>query len=173
MNKDKSIYACLEEVKQREVCELKQKLTMCDERKFRFDSKGPYVTINDGTPHDIRITEAGLDDECCLHILAYDEDAGQYIDVDLDDIIYGHIEFITDSIPVRSFSQDSFSISRLSREDLEQQGFDTSDVDDKMMQRLADKLGDDYCEQLFWVSLDIIAESMGIPKKKRSKKSKK
>ena len=167
MNKDKSIYACLEEVKQREVCELKQKLTMCDERKFRFDSKGPYVTINDGTPHDIRITEAGLDDECCLHILAYDENAGQYIDVDLDDIIYGHIEFISDSIPARTFSKESFSISCLSREDLEQKGFDTSDVDDKTMEKLASKLGDDYCEQLFWDSLDIIAESMGIPKKSK------
>jgi len=59
----------------------------------------------------------------------------------------------------------SFSISRLSREDLEQKGFDTSNVDDDTMQRLADKLGEDYCEQLFWESLEILAECMDIPRK--------
>lgn len=73
---------------------------------------------------------------------------------------------ITEAIPVRKFTQSTFSISRLSREDLEQLGFDTSDVDDKTMQRIADKLGDDYCEQLFWISLEIIAEEgFNIPRK--------
>jgi hypothetical protein len=34
------------------------------------------------------------------------------------------------------------------------------------MQRLAEKLGDDYCEQLFWSSLEIIAEEgFNIPRK--------
>lgn len=61
--------------------------------------------------------------------------------------------------------KDSFVISKVSREDLEALGFDTSEVSDDTMERLANKLGDDYCEQLFWTSLDIIAEYLEIPKK--------
>ena len=61
--------------------------------------------------------------------------------------------------------KESFVISEVSREDLEEVGFDTSEVSDETMKKLAGKLGDDYCEQLFWTSLKIIAEYMGIPKK--------
>jgi hypothetical protein len=61
--------------------------------------------------------------------------------------------------------KESFVISEVSREDLEEVGFDTSKVSDETMEKLARKLGDDYCEQLFWTSLKIIAEYMGIPKK--------
>ena len=61
--------------------------------------------------------------------------------------------------------KDSFVISEVSREDLEEVGFDTSEVSDTTMEYLAMRLGNDYCEQLFWTSLKIIAEYMGIPKK--------
>jgi hypothetical protein len=61
--------------------------------------------------------------------------------------------------------KESFEITSVSREDLEALGFDTSEVSDATMERLASKLGDDYCEQLFWTSLGIIAEYMEIPKK--------
>ena len=58
----------------------------------------------------------------------------------------------------------SFIISEVSREDLEEIGYDTSEVSDETMKYLAKKLASDYCEQLFWTSLDIIAECMEIPK---------
>lgn len=61
--------------------------------------------------------------------------------------------------------KEEFVISVLSRADLEALGFNVSSVDDDTMQRLADKLGDDYCEQLFWSSLKILAEYFEIPKK--------
>lgn len=61
--------------------------------------------------------------------------------------------------------KDSFVISEVSREDLEEVGFDTSKVSDETMEKLAGKLGDDYCEQLFWNSLKITAEYMEIPKR--------
>ena len=61
--------------------------------------------------------------------------------------------------------KESFVISEVSREDLEEIGFDTSEVPDETMEHLAKKLGDDYCEQLFWSSLKIIAEYLEIPKK--------
>ena len=60
--------------------------------------------------------------------------------------------------------KEEFVISVLSRADLEALGFDVSSVDDDTMQRLADKLGDDYCEQLFWSSLKILAEYFEIPR---------
>lgn len=67
-------------------------------------------------------------------------------------------------------NKESFVITEVSREDLEALDFDTSNVSDETMERLASKLADDYCEQLFWTSLDIIAEYMEIPKRKKDKK---
>lgn len=61
--------------------------------------------------------------------------------------------------------KESFVISEVSREDLDELEYDASKVSDETMERLASKLGDDYCEQLFWTSLDIIAEYLEIPKK--------
>ena len=60
-----------------------------------------------------------------------------------------------------------FKITSVTREDLEMRGFDTTNITDAQMERLAQKMCDDYLEQMFWISLDIIAEDiMGIPKKK-------
>jgi len=58
----------------------------------------------------------------------------------------------------------SFEISALSEEDLQYLGFDTSGLDDSTMERIASKMGDNYCDQLYWDSLQVIAECMGIPK---------
>ena len=60
-----------------------------------------------------------------------------------------------------------FNITSVTREDLEMRGFDTTNITDEQMERLAQKMCDDYLEQMFWISLDIIAEDIiGIPKKK-------
>lgn len=60
-----------------------------------------------------------------------------------------------------------FKITSVTREDLEMRGFDTTNITDEQMERLAQKMCDDYLEQMFWISLDIIAEDiMGIPKRK-------
>ncbi len=60
-----------------------------------------------------------------------------------------------------------FKITSVTREDLEMRGFDTTNITDEQMERLAQKMCDDYLEQMFWISLDIIAEDIiGIPKKK-------
>ena len=57
-----------------------------------------------------------------------------------------------------------FKITSVCRADLEHIGFDTASVDDATMKKLAEKLADDYCEQLFWGSLEIIADYLKIPK---------
>ena len=61
-----------------------------------------------------------------------------------------------------------FPITGVCRADLEGIGFDAANVDDATMAKLASKLANDYCDQLFWGSLEIIAEYLGIPKKKNS-----
>jgi len=58
-----------------------------------------------------------------------------------------------------------FPITSVCRADLENVGFDASAVDDATMKELASKLADDYCDQLFWGSLEIIAEHLKIPKR--------
>ena len=59
-----------------------------------------------------------------------------------------------------------FNITSVSREDLEYRGFDTTNITDEQMEELARKMCDDYLEQMFWISLDIIAEDiMGFKKK--------
>ena len=59
-----------------------------------------------------------------------------------------------------------FKITSVTREDLEMRGFDTTNITDSQMERLAQKMCDDYLEQMFWISLDIIAEDiMGFKKK--------
>ena len=73
------------------------------------------------------------------------------------------------TLQVRQYNtnQEFFEISSLSRDDLIQSGFDVSEVSDEDMRTLAGKLGQDYSEQLFWGSLEIIAgEIMNIPKTK-------
>lgn len=58
-----------------------------------------------------------------------------------------------------------FDITTVSRENLESEGFDISNIDDSDMETLARKMGDDYGEQLYLTSMKIIAEDyLEIPK---------
>lgn len=57
-----------------------------------------------------------------------------------------------------------FPISSVCRDDLAGKGYDVEKIEDSDMKILANKLGDDYCEQLFWDSMVIIADCMGLPK---------
>jgi len=58
-----------------------------------------------------------------------------------------------------------FTITHVHRDDLLSKGFDVSRVSDGDMEELARKMSNDYLEQLFWSSLEIIAEEgLEIPK---------
>ena len=57
-----------------------------------------------------------------------------------------------------------FSITSVSRADLEAKGFDVKAISDSQMETLASKMADDYVEQMFWISMSIIAEELGFPK---------
>lgn len=60
---------------------------------------------------------------------------------------------------------DAFPITSVTRDDLAERGFDAEKITDSQMNRLAEKMGDDYCENLFWDSMEILAETMGFPVK--------
>ena len=64
----------------------------------------------------------------------------------------------------------AFPISYITRDDLEYLGYNASKVTDDAMEHIASKMGDDYCEQLYWTALDITAEYLGVPKRRRRKK---
>jgi len=63
---------------------------------------------------------------------------------------------------------EDFPITSVCRADLESIGFDTTTVDDATMKELAERLAHDYCEQLFWRSLEIIGDFLEIPKPEAS-----
>ena len=56
-----------------------------------------------------------------------------------------------------------FPITSVCRDDLRARHFDADKVTDEQMQELARRMANDYCEQLFWDSMEIIAEAVGIP----------
>lgn len=71
--------------------------------------------------------------------------------------------------------KNEFIVSVLSREDFEEVEFDASNVDDETIQRIADKLGDLFCDQMFWPALVYLASYHKIPHRKHiciSKKAK-
>lgn len=61
--------------------------------------------------------------------------------------------------------KEYFEITSVSREDLSSLGYDVTNISDEDMERLASKMADDYLDQLFWCSLDIIAQLLGFEKK--------
>ena len=61
-------------------------------------------------------------------------------------------------MPNVKIRQEFFPIDvEISREDLESLGFDTKDVEDETMEKLAKKMSNDYMEQLYWSSMKTIA----------------
>ena len=63
--------------------------------------------------------------------------------------------------------QEYFSITSVCRTDLEGIGFNTKNVDDSTMIELASKMANAYCEQDFWIDLEILADSLEIKKHKK------
>lgn len=71
---------------------------------------------------------------------------------------------IMDIVDVLPSVSDEYPITSVSKSDLESINFDTTVITDDEMSELADRMADDYCDQLFWQSLEINAEDMGFKK---------
>jgi len=63
--------------------------------------------------------------------------------------------------------KESFQITSVCRDDLESREFDTSNVEDATMERLASKMADAYLVCCYWIALDTLAEDFEIPKKNK------
>lgn len=63
-------------------------------------------------------------------------------------------------------SEGYFPITSVHRDDLKGAGFDVEGISDDDMKELADKMANDYCEQLFWEIMETIADILGFPKAK-------
>ena len=57
-----------------------------------------------------------------------------------------------------------FPITSVCRADLENAGFNTTNVDDDTMSELASKMANAYCDIGFWEDLGILAEYLKITK---------
>lgn len=57
-----------------------------------------------------------------------------------------------------------FEVTSISRCDLERLGYNVENITDEEMEKLAKLMADDYLEQLYWVSMDSIANRMGFKK---------
>lgn len=62
--------------------------------------------------------------------------------------------------------REAFSVSQVTREDLEWKGFDVSNVTDEDMERIASMMDDSYLDNGFWQDLVAAADECGIPKNK-------
>ncbi len=117
------------------------------------------VRICPGTNHPVLVCHNGDGYAVCLHNDTIEEDAA---DVQQWLKSYGKIT----SASHTTFSNGYFPITTVHRADLEAKGFDISKITDDQMEELAKRMANDYCEQLFWDSMTIIAEIMGLPKKR-------
>ena len=65
-----------------------------------------------------------------------------------------------------SKKQEYFPITSVCRADLESVGYNTKNVDDSTMRELASKMADAYCDDGFWIDLEILADHLKIKQHK-------
>lgn len=61
-------------------------------------------------------------------------------------------------------TKESFKCVVLSRADFEDRGFNTSNISDEQMERIAQKIGETLVENLYWECIDYWGEIMDMPK---------
>ena len=101
--------------------------------------------------------------EALATLASYTKDLLEQLD---NQINLSDVEEYQQAVDALNFDEGFFKITSVHRDDLENLGYDTSNVSDQTMERLADKMANDYCTQLFHESLDIIAgDYFQIPKR--------
>lgn len=64
----------------------------------------------------------------------------------------------------KSCGDGYFIITRMHRADFEGMGYDASKLTDADMERIAEKMGESYVENQFWIDLEFWAEEYGLDK---------
>ena len=73
---------------------------------------------------------------------------------------------MSENIQIYLSENEDYPITSVCREDLKE-NFDIKNIDESTMKKLASKMADAYCDDGFWIDLEIIAEHLGIPKLKK------
>lgn len=73
-----------------------------------------------------------------------------------------------DIIFVDERDTDSFWIAGLSKEDFESRGYDTSKLTDYNMEFMAQRIRDNFIENLYWVNIDYFADKFKLPRKEKN-----
>lgn len=109
-------------------------------------------------------------DDVTVFMCDYSEETSVFVYVGIDE------DNIITSVTVRDakkvkretagegFRKEFFPVTSISRDDLASLGYKTEDITDEQMEQLARKMANDYLEQLYWTSMDIIAEDLGFEK---------
>ena len=135
MNEQKSIYACYEEIKQREIRELKDAVKAHGGR-YKFGANGPVIAVNyDVGPEDVTVGCVEIQNLSDTEIVVIYDTVGEQINK--DDIAYGHIDFITKSIPKVDCRQ-YITLSREMRLFCETVVMLSADLYEKINERLPD-----------------------------------
>lgn len=174
--KHTNLYDKIAEIRRLGIAEIKEAVK-AHGGKYLWDenSERPIVAANPDEctpkPIDIKIISVCIDEDDRLIIYGVDKCGLKEREYLPEDIFVEHLSFITDYIPETdavsdvSQRQEFFNITSVSWDDLDHVGFDTKNTDDSDLAALAGKMADDYCNQLFWDSLEIIAEILGFPRK--------
>jgi hypothetical protein len=162
------------EIKEQEQLELIMAI-MAHGGEFNWDegTERPIIAINSEDYHsgsmDVEVTNAFVENGR-LRLVGNENLYGCEVKFGPDDVCTGYLSHIidyiheTDNVSDVTEGQKFFKITSVSRDDLEVVGFYTKDIQDHEMKTLARKMADDYCEQLFHTSMEIIAEFLNFPR---------
>ena len=181
--KHTNLYDKIKEISRQEIAELiaavnahggKFQWSIGDDENGDEGIERPIIAINPDNccpnPTDVEVISVHVNSGK-LELTGVDKNDRNEISFTPEEVFVGHLSFIIDYIPETetvsdvSQKQEFFDITSVSRDDLEEYGFDVKNIDDSDMSTLAGKMADDYCEQLFWTSMEIIADCLDFPRK--------
>lgn len=62
-----------------------------------------------------------------------------------------------------------FPITSLHRDDIETIGYNASRISNRDMNWIAKRMANGYLDDLFWIQLRLLAEELGLPKRRKPK----
>lgn len=173
-------YEMLRDIKRKEQAELRAALEAHggiyawwnDDEGWIDDTDGyPMIAVNLNHicpgPVDAIIRSVSIvDGRLCFDAVDHDDNVLEFT---ADDVFAGHLSFIIDYIPATDEVQsvktptDDFTVCSVSREDLVALGFDAQNLEDCTMRKIANKLGNSYYDNEYYIDIPIVAEALNIP----------
>lgn len=126
-----------------------------------------HIDLLEGMNHFTELTDEEVinlckNDKSGRHIICEDLKQLELIwnGEDINDMFYPDDSYIR----VINSKKDYFPVSMISRADLQWKGFDTSNVTDEMMERIASRMDNIFLDGDYWLALVAAAEYLEIPK---------